>query len=137
MNSKGVSILVSIAFVLGYYYVCSSRNPGLNKPSKADEAPRPGRTNHDTLEEGKSSDTQSRSGECSCIEDVWPPETGSSSAAEEDEDIEDDIPLHAARFSPDGELVIEDAAIAARKNAAELDRRRRAFREAQTGRRNG
>lgn len=132
MNPNTIPTLVGIAFVLGYYYGRSSQSPGLNKSSRADKAPSPG-TIHDTLEEEKDPDTKSESSECCSMNDDSPPETMSNSAAQEDEDIEDETQLRVARFSPDGELVIESAAIAARKNAADLNRQRRVFREAQAG----
>ena len=131
MNPKSVPILMGID-VLGYYYGRSSQSPGPNKSSRADRAPSPG-TIHNTFNEGEGSNTKSETGECCNMNDDPPPEIGSNSAAEEGEDIEDEIQLRAARFYPDGELVIEDAAIAARENAADLNRRRSAFREAQAG----
>lgn len=121
--------------MLCYCYWRSSENPEPNGDSRSDEAPGP-EAIHDTLEEGeKGSNTKSKSGDCCSMKDDPPLESGSNMASQEDEDedIEDKIPLRAARFSPNGELVIENAAIAARKNAAELNRRRRALREAQAG----
>ena len=132
MNPKTISTLVGVAFVLGYYYGHSSESPGLNKSSRADETPSPG-TIHDIPEEEKDPDTKLESAKCCSTKDDSPPETMSNSAAQEAEDIEHEVQLRAARFSPNGELVFEDAAIAARKNAAELSRRRSAFREAQAG----
>lgn len=132
MNPKSVPILVGIAFALGYYYGRSSQSPGLNNSSRADKAPSP-ETIHDTLEEGKGSDTKSKSGDCCSRKDDPRPEIGCNSAAEEDEVFKDELPLRAARFSPEGQLVMEHATIAARKNAADLNRRRNAFKEAQAG----
>lgn len=128
MNAIRKAVLVGGAFWLGYYLGRNSKIPGIDVPSSHAETT--SRTYDWTALENDVSAAGSKDSGRVSLKQNSTSLACSSSTAPSASDVEDEAPTFAARFTDEGQLVIESKTIAARGNAANLYRERQAFRGA-------